>query len=221
ACRRGSGRSSCIWGRGEPPRKSRGGWKFRRVQSNPIARGCSRNTMRTTWPNCCPISVRCPDEIRPMDEVIDNDPMPRTGSPEQAADAVRLLREYFHGAIMVDAESRITWIDERYRQLLKLDPAWDVLGLPVEQVIPHSRLGRVVETGQPILLDIMRFDDRQFVVCRIPLKGGAGVVRGAAGFVFYDNVDYLTPILEKFETLQKQLTRAQAALTRERLTKYS
>ncbi|MHA6691338.1 sigma-54 interaction domain-containing protein [Devosia sp. A449] len=156
-----------------------------------------------------------------MDEVIDNNPMPRTGSPEQAADALRLLREYFHGAIMVDAESRITWIDERYRQLLKLDPAWDVLGLPVEQVIPHSRLGRVVETGQPILLDIMRFDDRQFVVCRIPLKGGAGVVRGAAGFVFYDNVDYLTPILEKFETLQKQLTRAQAALTRERLTKYS
>jgi transcriptional regulator with PAS, ATPase and Fis domain len=39
--------------------------------------------------------------------------------------------------------------------------------------------------------------------------------------VFYDRVDYLAPILEKFEHLQRQLSRAQAALTRERATKYS
>ena len=140
---------------------------------------------------------------------------------EQAVKAFSLLRDYFEGAVIVDAQSRITWMDARYRELLKLAPNFDPMGMPVEEVIPHSLLRRVVETGKPILLDIMRFDDRQFVVCRIPLKDDEGNVKGAIGFVFYDNVDYLEPILEKFETLQKQLSRAQAALTRERQTKYS
>ncbi|WDR06307.1 sigma 54-interacting transcriptional regulator [Devosia rhodophyticola] len=140
---------------------------------------------------------------------------------EHAVDAFSQLRDYFEGAIVVDSQTRITWIDARYRQLLKLDPAFDPLGLHVEEVIPHSLLRRVVDTGQPILLDIMNFDDRQFVVCRIPLKDDDGTVQGAVGFVFYDNVNYLAPILEKFEHLQRQLSRAQAALTRERKTKYS
>ncbi|WP_171015802.1 sigma 54-interacting transcriptional regulator [Devosia sp. FKR38] len=142
-------------------------------------------------------------------------------SIEEAVGAFSLLRDFFEGAIIVDAQTRITWMDKRYRELLKLAPTFDPIGLPVEDVIPHSLLRRVVETGRPILLDIMNFDDRQFVVCRIPLKDSSGAVEGAIGFVFYDNVDYLAPMLDKFEALQKQLTRAQAALTRERQTKYS
>ncbi|WP_108459609.1 sigma-54 interaction domain-containing protein [Devosia naphthalenivorans] len=148
-------------------------------------------------------------------------PAHRLASIEQAVDAFSLLRDYFEGAIIVDAQTRITWIDTRYRELLKLDPSFDPLGLSVEDVIPHSLLRRVVETGRPILLDIMDFDDRQFVVCRIPLKDENGHVEGAVGFVFYDNVDYLAPILDKFASLQQQLSRARAALTRERQTKYT
>jgi transcriptional regulator with PAS, ATPase and Fis domain len=53
------------------------------------------------------------------------------------------------------------------------------------------------------------------------LKDENGRTEGAIGFVFYDSVDYLQPILDKFEHLQKQLSRAQAALTRERETKYT
>jgi len=142
-------------------------------------------------------------------------------SIEEAVGAFSLLRDFFEGAIIVDAQTRITWMDTRYRDLLKLAPEFDPIGMPVEEVIPHSLLRRVVETGRPILLDIMNFNDRQFVVCRIPLKDESGAVEGAIGFVFYDNVDYLAPMLDKFEALQKQLTRAQAALTRERRTKYS
>lgn len=140
---------------------------------------------------------------------------------EEAMGAFGLLREYFEGAIMVDAEARITWIDRRYRKLLKLSEDFDPTGMPVEDMLPQSMLRKVVETGRPILLDIMGFDERQFVVCRIPLKDDDGVVKGAIGFVFYDNVDYLEPILKKFDHLQKQLSRAQAALSRERQTKYS
>jgi transcriptional regulator with PAS, ATPase and Fis domain len=83
---------------------------------------------------------------------------------EQALSAFSLLRDYFQGALIVDHESRITWIDPRYRELLRMPKEFDCYGLPVEQVIPHSMMRRVVETGRPILVDIMEFDERQFVV---------------------------------------------------------
>lgn len=140
---------------------------------------------------------------------------------KDAMGTFNLLREYFEGAIMVDAQAHITWMDGRYRRLLGLADDYDPTGRPVEDVLPHSMLRKVVETGRPILLDIMTVGERQFVVCRIPLKDDDGVVQGAIGFVFYDNVDYLEPILKKFEHLQKQLSRAQAALTLERQTKYA
>ncbi|CAN7344342.1 sigma-54 interaction domain-containing protein [Devosia sp. LjRoot3] len=136
-------------------------------------------------------------------------------------DAFNSLGESFKGAITVDAEARISWIDDRYRELLGLPVEAEIVGQPVEQVIPHSLLRRVVETGRPILIDIMAFDDKQFVVCRLPLRNEHGEIQGAVGFVFYEEIDYLAPILEKFEAMQHQLSRAQAALTRERQTKYS
>jgi transcriptional regulator with PAS, ATPase and Fis domain len=131
------------------------------------------------------------------------------------------LGDSFKGAITVDAEARITWIDDRYRELLGIPAAADLIGQRVEEVIPHSLLRRVVETGRPILIDIMAFDDKQFVVCRLPLRNEKGEIQGAVGFVFYEEIDYLAPILDKFETMQRQLSRAQAALNRERQTKYS
>lgn len=140
---------------------------------------------------------------------------------KDAMGAFNLLRDYFEGAIMVDAQARITWMDGRYRRLLKLAEDFDPTGLPVERVLPHSMLRRVVETGRASLLDIMEIEERQLVVCRIPLKDESGTVQGAIGFVFYDHVDYLAPILKKVEQLQRQLSRAQAALDRERSTKYS
>jgi transcriptional regulator with PAS, ATPase and Fis domain len=136
-------------------------------------------------------------------------------------DAFNSLGESFKGAITVDAAARITWIDDRYLELLGISPQADIVGQPVEEVIPHSLLRRVVETGRPILIDIMAFDDKQFVVCRLPLRNEDGEIQGAVGFVFYEEIDYLAPILEKFESMQRQLSRAQAALTRERQTKYS
>ena len=131
------------------------------------------------------------------------------------------LGDSFKGAITVDAEARITWIDERYRELLGIPGDADLVGQRVEEVIPHSLLRGVVETGRPILIDIMAFDDKQFVVCRLPLRNEEGEILGAVGFVFYEEIDYLAPILDKFETMQRQLSRAQAALNRERPTKYS
>lgn len=139
--------------------------------------------------------------------------------------AVRSLFQMFEsiceGAVIVDREARIVWISDKYLALLGLAGAHQALGKPVEQVIPASLMRRVVETGEPILLDIMEFGQQSFVVTRLPLRGEDGQVTGAVGFVLYDRPQYLKPLVSKFTRLQRDLARAQRELAQRRRPKYS
>jgi len=123
------------------------------------------------------------------------------------------------GALMVDHDSRITWIDEKYKTLLGVDD--QVIGRVVEEVIPKSLMRRVVETAKPILLDLMEFGERSFVVLRLPLKRPDGSVKGAVGFVLFDRFQYLQPIMSKFAMLRDELATAQQLLAGQRRAKYT
>ena len=129
------------------------------------------------------------------------------------------LGPLYEGAVAVDADSRITWIDCKYKKLLGVGD--DVVGRVVEEVIPNSLMRQVVSTGKPILLDLMQFGERSFVVSRIPLKNQSGQVTGAIGFVLYDRAEYLKPLVSKFTTLQEELTRAKRELAGARRAKYT
>ena len=146
---------------------------------------------------------------------------PGDDAMDHLKDAMALFWTMSEGSVAVDREARITWINEKYCRLLGLADAADAIGHPVEDIIPESKMRQVVETGRPILLDLMRFGDRHFVVCRLPLRDAAGQVEGALGFVFYDRVDYLRPILDRFLALEAQLDKTQTALARERRARYS
>ncbi|WP_260293696.1 sigma-54 interaction domain-containing protein [Sedimenticola hydrogenitrophicus] len=132
-----------------------------------------------------------------------------------------IFEELCEGAVSVDENARIVWINSKYLNLLGVADEDEVLGRDVQSVIPESMLAHVVETGQPILLDIMRFNNRHFVVSRLPLHNEDGVVIGAVGFVLYDSLDYLKPLISKFELLQQRLSSAEAKLAAARRTRYS
>ncbi|MEJ8852101.1 sigma-54 interaction domain-containing protein [Variovorax rhizosphaerae] len=141
--------------------------------------------------------------------------------PEQrAVEALSVLAETSEGALAVDRAGRITWISPKYVRLLGLDPRDAVVGRPVDAVIPESRMNEVMQSGKPILLDLMRFGEQHFVVCRLPLRNAAGEIDGAAGFVFYDRLDYLRPLIDKFRALETRLHHTHAALAHERKARY-
>ncbi|QCG92660.1 AAA family ATPase [Azospirillum sp. TSA2s] len=123
------------------------------------------------------------------------------------------------GAVAVDHNGRIAWMDEKYKALLGVPD--DPRGRQVEDVIPNSQLRRVIDSGQPQPLDIMEFDDRSFVVTRMPLFGIDGSIIGAIGFVLFDRAEYLRPLVRKYEKMQEELTRTQQELAHERRAKYS
>ena len=125
------------------------------------------------------------------------------------------------GALIVDRDSRIIWLSEKYAARLKLGSAEEAVGRVVEDVIPNSLMREVVRTGEPMMLDIMQFDDASFVVMRVPVKDERGRVIGAAGFMLFDRLQSLQPFVSKFQRLETELADIQKSLAEERRVKYT
>src|SRR5262249_34975232 len=70
-------------------------------------------------------------------------------------------------------------------------------------------------------LDIMDLAGEHCVVTRIPLQNDAGELIGAVGFVLYDRIDGLKPLLAKVSHLQARLSAAERELVESRRAKYS
>jgi transcriptional regulator with PAS, ATPase and Fis domain len=132
-----------------------------------------------------------------------------------------LLERICEGAVIVDRDARIVWISDKYRALLGLPADAEVNGRAIESVIPASLMRQVVESGEPMLLDIMDVEEQSFVVTRLPLREEDGSVSGAVGFVLYDKPQYLKPLMSKFARLQRELAAAQRALVEQRRPRYT
>jgi transcriptional regulator with PAS, ATPase and Fis domain len=124
------------------------------------------------------------------------------------------------GTLIVDKHARVVWINERYAARLNVD-AKAAIGLEVEAIIPNSLMRQVVETGNPILLDLLETAGQSFVVMRMPVRNEDGEVVGAVGFALFSHYESLKPLFDKFSTLQTELVKVQKKLAEARRTKYT
>lgn len=124
------------------------------------------------------------------------------------------------GAIAVDMDARVAWINDKYARKVGLPDAEAAIGRPIEELIPGSRMREVAESGEPIVLDVMALGDEHVVVTRLPLVDDGRPV-GAVGFVVYDRVEGLKPVLAKVEQLKARLAATERALADTRRAKYS
>jgi len=131
------------------------------------------------------------------------------------------LDQMCEGAIIVDGDARVVWMSDKYAARLKLPAAAAAVGRVVEDVIPNSLMREVVRTGEPIMLDIMQFGEESFVVMRVPIKDDRGRVIGGAGFMLFDRLQNLQPLVSKFQHLETELADAQKSLAEERRVKYT
>ncbi|WP_323750042.1 sigma-54 interaction domain-containing protein [Marinobacter sp.] len=147
----------------------------------------------------------------------------KTGLTRELIDALApMFEQASAGAIAIDVDNRITWINKCYSDLLQLPDPSSVIGKEVWRVIPHTRMPEVVATGKPMLLDIMEHNNQQLVVSRLPFYDDNGAVIGAVAFVLYDDVQPLTPLVSKFRRLHQDLAAARKALAKKtRGTRYS
>jgi transcriptional regulator with PAS, ATPase and Fis domain len=134
--------------------------------------------------------------------------------------AARSLFEVFAGAsegmLLVDREGRVVWINDQYRRYLPalgFEREEDFVGQPVSKVVQNTLMNRVIETGKPILVDLLTNRAGTFVVSRLPLRDEQGRVIGALGVVLFDQPEAnLQPLMAKFALMQRELDEARQAL---------
>jgi len=128
------------------------------------------------------------------------------------------------GMFVIDRNHRIVWISEGYKQFLPSlgHEESDFVGRRVEEVVPNTLMAHVVDTGQPMLVDLLTNHAGTFLVSRLPLRNAQGEVIGAMGMVLLDHPETtMQPLMVKFSRLQRELDDARQQLAAQRRPKYT
>ena len=129
------------------------------------------------------------------------------------------------GMMVVDREHRIVWISEGYKRFLPglgFSDETQFIGKRVEEVVPNTLMAQVIDSGQPILVDLLTNQAGTFLVSRLPLRNDDGEVLGALGLVLMDHPEStMQPLLIKFARLHRQLEDAHRQLAEQRRPKYT
>ena len=129
------------------------------------------------------------------------------------------------GMLLVDRAGRVVWINDQYRRFLPalgFEREEDFVGHPVSNVVQNTQMHQVLETGKPILIDLLTNKAGTFVVSRIPLRDEAGGVIGVLGIVLFDHPETtLQPLIAKFARLEQDLHDARRELASQRRAKYT
>ncbi len=131
-----------------------------------------------------------------------------------------LFSSLSQGMFLVDRDARIVWLNEGYKRFLPrlgFSSVDEFLNHPVEEVIPNTQMRQVLETGEPILIDLLTNKAGTFVVSRLPLRDEGGALIGAIGMVLFDHPETtLKPLISKFARLQQELDDARRELASQR-----
>ena len=136
-----------------------------------------------------------------------------------------LYAQTVQGMMVVDHAHRVVWISEGYKRFLPalgFAGAHEFVGRRVQEVVPNTLLGQVIDSGQPIRVDLLTNKAGTFLVSRVPLRDAAGQVIGALGMVLMDQSGAtpdgsMQPLMAKFAELQHALADAQRMLVAEQV----
>ena len=135
-----------------------------------------------------------------------------------------LYAQTVQGMMVVDREHRVVWISEGYKRFLPalgFAAEHEFVGKRVEEVVPNTLLAQVIDSGQPIMVDLLTNKAGTFLVSRVPLRDADGRVIGALGMVLMDHPERadstMQPLMAKFAHLQRELADAQRQLVAEQV----
>ncbi len=89
-----------------------------------------------------------------------------------------ILQSIHEGILAINRDGQITLVNQQARRFLRLPPAEQVLGQPIQEVVPNSRLLEVLESGERQFDQEMWLGDHPVVVNRVPVRG-SGEIEGA------------------------------------------
>lgn len=122
--------------------------------------------------------------------------------------------DQFRGLVVVDHESNIVFINAYYANEIGYDPK-EIIGLPVKQVIPNSKLPVVLESGKAIWGDVFCYSGFTSICNRWPLMKDGKII-GAVSYSVFDRIKESDNLFESLQELRGQLD-----YYKDKLKKYS
>ena len=93
-----------------------------------------------------------------------------------------ILQSIHEGVLAINREGQITLVNQQARRFLGLPPVGEVLGHPIQEVVPNSRLCEVLESGERQFDQEMWLGDHPVVVNRVPILSNDEVEGAVATF---------------------------------------
>jgi len=136
-----------------------------------------------------------------------------------------VLARSTEGMMVIDRNHRVVWISDGYKRFLPalgFNDEHEFVGKRVEDVVPNTQMLQVLDTGKPVLVDLLTNKAGTFLVSRLPLRNDAGEVIGALGLVLLDHPETtMQPLIQKFARLQQELEDTRRQLAAQRRPKYT
>lgn len=104
------------------------------------------------------------------------------------------------GIMAVDGNGLITTVNQAAIDTLGLQPDPEIIGKPVEEVFPETKILEVLQTGKSQLDKVLSLDEKEIIVNRIPIIT-KGVVTGVVSS--FRDKDELNTLAKKLSQVQK------------------
>jgi len=130
-------------------------------------------------------------------------------SPLIADGMAFFLHNPHESLIILDRDCRIEFMDRRSEKVFNLARGGSK-GLKITEIIPHSNFPKVIETGIPIVGNILKPKDRYGIGSTFPLVRDGEVV-GAVGHLIFDSLEEIKRLHNDIEHLREELKSAREA----------
>ena len=125
----------------------------------------------------------------------------------------------YNGAMVTDANGRVTHLNKPYARFLDLD-AVESIGKHCTEVVENSRMHIVARTGKPEINHTQTIRGQNIVVHRIPIKKENRVI-AVFGLVMFQDVGEVVKLAKKLRHLESQVKRYKKELMTLRSTRYT
>jgi len=115
-----------------------------------------------------------------------------------------ILNNAYEGIIIVDRNGIIQYSNQRHDKLFGLIHE-KIIGKPFSILSNYQGFHEVLQTGNPVVGDVVKILNREIVVNVMPIKSNNNKILGAIGFVLFKDVNEIEEIFQKVAKLEGQI----------------
>lgn len=124
--------------------------------------------------------------------------------PLELDDLLMLAVDALYLSIVVDETGSIRHIARPYAEIIGVD-CQEVLGKPIEKIIPNTHLRKIIESGREELGQIFMMQNGVPTICnRFPIRDKEGKIRGAISTATFHDIAEVSKLKAEVDKLRKE-----------------